>query len=102
VELLAPLATYLPWQLRGGQGSDAAELVDYLGTYVPLPRTDAERQRWGDGRPSIARRYADKPAYLAAARRAADSLTAAGLLLPEDVQAVVERAGQHWDWIMSR
>jgi hypothetical protein len=102
VELLAPLATYLPWQLRGGQGSDAAELVDYLGTYVPLPRTDAERQRRGDGRPSIARRYADKPAYLAAARRAADSLAGAGLLLPEDVHTIVERAGQHWDWIMSR
>src|SRR5439155_2122091 len=28
VELLAPLATYTPWQLRGGQGSDAGELVD--------------------------------------------------------------------------
>jgi hypothetical protein len=102
VELLVPLATYLPWQLRGGRGSDAAELVDFLGTYVPLPRTEAERQRWGDGRSSIAQRYADKQAYLAAAGRAADSLGAAGLLLPQDVRAVVERAGQHWDWIMSR
>ena len=102
VELLAPLATYLPWQLRGGPDSDAAELVDFLGTYVPLPRTEAERQRWGDGRVSIERRYADKRAYLMAAGQAADSLTAAGLLLPEDVHAVVERAGRHWDWIMSR
>ena len=102
VELLAPLATYLPWQLRGGADSDASELRNFLGTYVPLPRTEAERQRWGDGRVSIDRRYADKRAYLAAAARAADSLAAAGLLLPEDVQAVVERAGQHWDWIMSR
>jgi hypothetical protein len=102
VELLAPLATYLPWQLRGGADSDAAELRNFLGTYVPLPRTDAERQRWCDSRVSIDRRYADKRAYLAAAARAADSLAAAGLLLPEDVQAVVERAGQHWDWIMSR
>jgi Alpha/beta hydrolase domain len=102
VELLAPLATYLPWQLRGGPGTDAAELVDFLGTYVPLPRTEAERQRWSDGRLSIERRYADKPAYLAAAGQAADTLAAAGLLLPEDVHAVVERAGRHWDWIMSR
>jgi len=76
--------------------------VDFLGTYVPLPRTEAERQRWGDGRLSIERRYADKRAYLRAASQAADSLTAAGLLLREDVHAVVERAGQHWDWIMSR
>jgi Alpha/beta hydrolase domain len=102
VELLAPLATYLPWQLRGGPGTDAAELVDFLGTYVPLPRTEAERRRWGDGRLSIERRYADKRAYLRAASQAAASLAAAGLLLREDVHAVVERAGQHWDWIMSR
>jgi len=102
VELLAPLATYLPWQLRGGADSDASELRNFLGTYVPLPRTEAERQRWGDGRASIDRRYADKRAYLAAAARSAGSLAAAGLLLPEDVHAVVERAGQHWDWIMSR
>jgi len=102
VELLAPLATYLPWQLRGGADSDASELRNFLGTYVPLPRTEAERQRWRDGRVSIDRRYADKRAYLAAAARAADSLAAAGLLLPEDVRAVIERAGQHWDWSMSR
>jgi Alpha/beta hydrolase domain len=102
VELLAPLATYLPWQLRGGQGTDAGELVDFLGRYVPLPRTEPERQRRGDGRVSIERRYADKRAYLAAAEQAAGSLAAAGLLLREDIRRVVERAEQHWDWIMSR
>jgi hypothetical protein len=102
IELLAPLATYTPWQLRGGHGTDAGELVDFLGTYVPLPRTDGERQRWGDSRVSIERRYGDKRAYLATAARAADSLVAAGLLLREDVPRALERAEQHWDWIMSR
>jgi hypothetical protein len=102
IELLAPLATYTPWQLRGGHGTDAGELVDFLGTYVPLPRTDGERQRWGDSRLSIERRYADKRAYLATAARAAESLAAAGLLLREDVPRALERAEQHWDWIMSR
>jgi hypothetical protein len=102
VELLAPLATYTPWQLRGGHEDDAGELVDFLGTYVPLPRTDAERQRWGDRRLSIERRYADKRAYLAAATRAAESLAAAGLLLREDLPRVVDRAEQHWEWIMRR
>jgi hypothetical protein len=102
IELLAPLATYTPWQLRGGHGTDAGELVDFLGTHVPLPRTDGERQRWGDSRLSIERRYADKRAYLATAARAAESLAAAGLLLREDVPRALERAEQHWDWIMSR
>ena len=102
VELLAPLATYTPWQLRGGQGSDAGELVDFLGSYVPLPRTDAERERAGDGRVSVERRYADKSVYLVTVRRAADSLARAGLLLREDIPGVLQRAEQHWDWIMRR
>ena len=102
LELLAPLATYTPWQLRGGSGADAGELGDFLGTYVPLPRTEAERRRLGDARPSIERRYADKRVYVVAATRAAESLVAAGLLLREDVPRVIARAGQHWDWIMSR
>jgi hypothetical protein len=102
VELRAPLATYTPWQLRGGSGPDAAELTDFLGTYVPLPRTEAERQRWGDSRVSIERRYADKRAYVETATRAAEALATAGLLLPEDVPRALERAVQHWDWIMRR
>jgi len=102
VELLAPLATYTPWQLRGGGGPDAAELRDFLGTYVPFPRTEAERQRSGDPRLSIERRYADRRAYLDTATRAAESLAAAGLLLREDVPRVLARAERHWDWIMSR
>jgi Alpha/beta hydrolase domain len=102
VELLAPLATYTPWQLRGGAGSDAGELTDFLGTYVPFPRTDAERQRWSDSRQSLERRYPDKRAYLATAARAAESLAGAGLLLREDVPRVLERAERNWDWIMNR
>jgi Alpha/beta hydrolase domain len=102
VELRAPLGTFTPWQLRGGNGPDAAELTDFLGTYVPLPRTEAERQRWGDSRLSIERRYADKRAYVETATRAAESLATAGLLLPEDVPRALERAVQHWDWIMRR
>jgi Alpha/beta hydrolase domain len=102
LELLAPLATYTPWQLRGGGGLDAGELTDFLGMYAPFPRTEAERQRWGDSRTSIDRRYADKRAYLEAATRGAESLVAAGLLLREDVPRVVTRAEHHWDWIQSR
>jgi hypothetical protein len=102
VELLAPLATYTPWQLRGGGGSDAGELTDFLGTYIPFPRTEVERQRSGDGRLSIERRYPDRRAYLDAAARAAESRVAGGWLLREDVRRVLRRAEQHWDWIMSR
>ena len=102
VELQAPLATYTPWLLRGGSGPDAAELTDFLGTYVPFARTEAERQRWNDGRPSIEARYADRRAYVETATRAAESLAASGLLLREDVPRAIGRASAHWDWIMTR
>jgi len=100
LELLAPLATYTPWNLRGGSGPDAGELTDFLGTYIPWPRTEAERQRAGDGRPSIEDRYAGKRAYLSVATRAAKSLVDGGLLLREDVPRVLDAAERHWDWLM--
>jgi hypothetical protein len=102
VELLAPLGTYTPWQLRGGGGAAAGELRDFLGTYTPFARTEAERQHRGDSRPSLERRYADRHAYLESAARAAESLAAAGLLLRDDVRHVLRRAEQHWDWVTSR
>jgi hypothetical protein len=102
LELLAPLATYTPWNLRGGTGPDGGELTDFLGTYIPWPRTEADRQRTGDPRPSLERRYPGKREYLALAARAADTLVGAGWLLREDVPRVLERAERHWDWLQAR
>ncbi len=102
LELLVPLATYAPWNLRGGSGPDAGELTDFLGTYIPLPRTEAERRATGDERPSLEGRYAGKRAYLETAAKAADALVGAGYLLSEDVPRVLGRAEQHWDWTMRR
>jgi hypothetical protein len=102
LELRAPLATYTPWLLRGGHGPDAAELTDFLGTYIPFPRNDEERRRTGDPRPAVNSRHRDKADYVKSATRAAESLVGDGLLLREDVPRVLERAERHWDWLMSR
>jgi hypothetical protein len=101
LEILAPLATYAPWNLRIGYPGGAEELSNFTGTYVPLPKTEAERQALGDPRPSIESLYASKEEYLALARRAALSLVERGFLLEEDVEPVVARAAHHWDWIHS-
>jgi hypothetical protein len=102
VEIQAPLASYAPWNLRVGLPGDTTELTDFTGTYIPLSRTEQERQRTGDPRPSIASLYRDRDDYLRAAREAAQSLAERGLLLDEHVDAVVERATEYWDWIMAR
>ena len=99
LETLSPLATYTPWSLRTGFPGATDELMDFLGTYIPLPKTEPERRQTGDPRPSIESLYTDKKDYLGSVDRAARSLVEQGFLLPEDVPSVLTRAGQHWDWI---
>jgi hypothetical protein len=99
VEILAPLATYAPWNLRTGFAGSTEELTDFIGSYVPLPKTEAERRQAGDPRPAIEGLYDGRDDYLGVARRAALRLVEQGFLLEEHVDAVVRRAGEHWDWI---
>ncbi len=102
VELEVPLASYLPWNLRKGQPGDTTEMTRILGTYLPLPRTEAERAAANDPRPSIASRYPNRTAYIVAARRAAEGLVRRRMLLRDDVERAVTRAGAQWDWTMAR
>ena len=100
VELRVPLATYTPWNLRTGYGAAEDELTDFVGTWIPLARTDEERLANGDPRPSVASLYEDRDAYLDRAHQAAGQLAAEGLLLPEDVPLVMARAQALWDLVM--
>jgi hypothetical protein len=100
VEILAPLATYAPWNLRTGYPGGTDELADFIGTYIPLAKTEADRQAADDPRPSIEALYASKEAYMEAVTRAARSLVEQRVLLEEDFDAVVARASSHWDWLL--
>ncbi len=101
IELLAPLATYFPWQLRTGMAGGSDRLFSFDGTFVPLPKTEAARRAAGDSRPSLERLYGTQDAYLAQARTAANRLVAERFLLPEDVDAAMELAAREWGWVMS-
>jgi len=48
------------------------------------PRTEAEREAWGDPRPSVTSLYGDRTSYMRRAVAAVQALVARGLLLPED------------------
>ncbi len=102
VELEAPLASYLPWNLRKGLPGDTTELTRILGTYLALPRTEAARLADRDPRPSVASLYRDRGDYLARARQAATALVARRMLLPGDVERALSRAAAHWDRIAKR
>jgi hypothetical protein len=50
----------------------------------------------GDGRPSIAERYASREDYEAKVRAAAESLVAQRFLLASDIETSVANAGALW------
>ena len=100
VELRAPLATYAPWNLRWGHPGATDELTDFLGTFIPLPRTEEERSRWGDPRPSVESLYGNREAYLERVRAAARELVREGFLLAEDAPEAAEKAEALWVWLM--
>ena len=61
---------------------------------VPFAFTRAERNTSGDPRPSLAERYADNAAYVAAVEKAALQMVAKRLLLPQDAERAIELAKQ--------
>ena len=91
--LAVPRATYTGWNPRA-EGYGAGTLFPLQGAVVPFALTRAERDSARDPRLSIAERYADDGAYVAAVRATAARLVAERLLLPEDAQRAVELATQ--------
>jgi hypothetical protein len=91
--LAVPRATYTAWNPRA-PGFGPTALYPLQGAVVPFAPTKAARKEVHDPRLSIAERYADDEAYIAAVRRAATRMVAERLLLPEDADRAVEAARQ--------
>jgi hypothetical protein len=95
-EVAVPLATYTGWNLFNPEAGPAELLSSMQGSYIPLPRTRADRERSKDPRLSIEERYPSREQYLGLVSAAAKELVQQGYLLDEDVAGIVERAGRHW------
>jgi Alpha/beta hydrolase domain len=96
-EVAVPLATYTGWNPRDPKTGAADQLVDFAGSFIPFPKTKAERQRTNDPRLSIEERYGDREHYLEEVKQAANELVKSGYLLADDVPALVARAAQYWE-----
>ena len=83
-EILAPIGTHTGWNLRRAPFAEG-DFASLMGSFVPFPRTKADRDASGDPRLSLEERYPSHDAYVSAVTQAAESLAAAGLLLEEDV-----------------
>jgi hypothetical protein len=89
--IAAPRATYTGFNPRAA-GFGAGALCTNQGAVLPLAATRAEREARNDPRPSIAERWPDQAAYVAAVRASAARLVAERLLLAEDAAAMVAAA----------
>jgi hypothetical protein len=100
-ELIVPVATYAGWNLFNEKSGPANVVSSMQGSFIPLARTKADRDRSGDPRRSVEERYRGRDQYLAEITKAANDLVAKGYLLKSDVPAIVEQAGTRWDYVNS-
>jgi hypothetical protein len=70
--------------------------IPFEGSYLPFPKTAADCQQGNDPRKSVAERYASREDYLAKYTVALDELIKQRWILPEDRDALLQRADQEW------
>lgn len=87
----APLGTYLGWNITAA-GFHKGQLCNYAGGMVPFAKTKAERLANEDSRLSLEERYGSHDGYVQAVKAAAQKAMAAGFLLKEDADALIDQA----------
>ncbi|MGA8344321.1 MAG: alpha/beta hydrolase domain-containing protein [Candidatus Sulfotelmatobacter sp.] len=95
-EVTVPLATYTSWNLRDPSIGAPDQRVSFEASYLPFPKTAADRQKTGDPRKSIAERYSGGDDYLTRYKNAVDDLVHQRWILPEDREALIDRGKQEW------
>jgi hypothetical protein len=105
--ITVPLATHTGWNLRhpdiggGGQviGTGGASGGTLRGSMIPFPATREKREESGDHRQSIKERYDSKDQYLGLVKQATKDLIDQRYLLDEDLDRIVDLAGEHYDYL---
>ena len=64
-DVAVPVATHTGFNPRHPDTGGDGQILEYLGSTIPLARTAAAREAASDPRPSIAERYVSREAYLA-------------------------------------
>jgi hypothetical protein len=85
-EVAVPLATYTGWNLRRRDAGAEAMLAALSGSYIPFPRTEAERKASGDPRESVAKRYSSFAEYRRRWEKEAANMVQHRYLLKEDAE----------------
>jgi Alpha/beta hydrolase domain len=91
-DVSVPLGTYTGWNLRRPAMGAPDHLARWSGSFFAFARTEQERRRSSDPRPSIEARYPSRDEYVKRVEAAAAALVRRGFLLEEDAAMAVERA----------
>src|SRR5438270_10991425 len=87
----ATLVTYLGWNIVKAVFHQG-QLCNYAGGMVPFAKTKAERMANEDPRLSLEERYGNHGGYVQAVKAAAQKAMAAGFLLKQDADALIDQA----------
>ncbi|MCA1660051.1 MAG: hypothetical protein LC642_05890 [Verrucomicrobiaceae bacterium] len=98
-QLDVPLASYTGWNLRDPKSGMANERVSFLGSWFPFAKIRNTAEEAGDARPPIDERYKSRDEYLKKFSDATSRLATERFLLPEDVDALLKRGGDEWDFV---
>ena len=91
IQSRAPLGTGTGWNIRS-DGHRAPDLCSLTGSYFPFSTTTAERNAYGDPRPSLQELYGSHAGFVKAVKDAATDLEQEGFLLSEDVKSDIAAA----------
>jgi hypothetical protein len=97
-DIAVPLATQAGWNYRHPSIGAPDRLAGEIGSYIPFPRSKADRARSNDPRLSIEERYRNRDEYVGRFAAATLDLVARGFLLTEDVADLLKHAFEHYDW----
>ena len=101
-ESIVAMATYTGWNFRNASIGGTNNLVNLLGSAIPLAHTKADREAHHDPRKSVEERYASRDAYLASARQVEESLVKDRLLLADDLPQVMKRMEEQWSNVTTK
>ena len=95
-EITVPLASYASWNLRDPSIGAPEQRVSFEASYIPFPKTVADREKMGDPRRCIVERYSGHDDYMSRFTKATDELVKQRWILPEDRASLIQRGEQEW------
>ncbi len=92
-----PLATHTGWNMFNGKAGPSDQISSMQGSWIPFPKTKADRERSKDSRLSNEERYASREAYLGKVAEVVLWLVETRYAIERDAAAMIDEASRRWD-----